>query len=71
MRSEDARGKNTKKVDPVVSDQAGRLMPVDPFGTNQPKEQAVRRRAYELYEQRGREEGRAVQHWLEAESQVE
>jgi Protein of unknown function (DUF2934) len=71
MKSEDARGKNKKnKVDPVVSDQGGRLMPVDPFGRNQPKEQTVRLRAYELYEKRGRQEGHAMDHWLEAESQV-
>jgi hypothetical protein len=45
-----------------------------------PAEQAARRaevqrgliaqRAYELYEQRGRQEGRALEDWLNAESQL-
>ena len=30
----------------------------------------VRRRAYELYEQRGREDGRDLEYWLQAESEV-
>jgi hypothetical protein len=34
-----------------------------------PKEQ-VRRRAFELYEQRGREEGHELDDWLQAESEI-
>jgi DUF2934 family protein len=30
----------------------------------------IRRRAYELYEARGREEGREVEDWLRAEAEV-
>jgi hypothetical protein len=30
----------------------------------------IRRRAYELYEQRGREDGRDLDDWLQAESEV-
>jgi hypothetical protein len=30
----------------------------------------IARRAYELYEQRGRQEGRALEDWLNAERQV-
>jgi hypothetical protein len=30
----------------------------------------VAQRAYELYEQRGRQEGRALEDWLNAESQL-
>ena len=30
----------------------------------------IRRRAYELYEERGREEGREVEDWLRAEAEV-
>jgi Protein of unknown function (DUF2934) len=60
-----------KKTDPVLPDQSGRLMAVDPLGTNTPREVTVRRRAYELYEQRGKEDGQALQDWLEAESQVQ
>jgi hypothetical protein len=33
------------------------------------REEAVRRRAYQRYEERGREEGRDVEAWLEAEKQ--
>jgi Protein of unknown function (DUF2934) len=63
--------KLTSNVDPVVPDQAGRLMPVDPLGANAPVEEVVRRRAYEIYQQRGREDGHAIQHWLQAESEVQ
>lgn len=31
---------------------------------------AVRKRAYELYEQRGREEGHALEDWLAAEAEL-
>jgi hypothetical protein len=59
-----------KTSDPVLSDQAGRLMPVDPSGTNAPRDEAVRRRAYEIYLQRGRVDGHALEHWLEADSEM-
>ncbi len=58
-------------ADPVVSDQAGRLMPIDPLGANAPVEEAVRRRAYEIYQECGKEDGHALQHWLQAESEVQ
>ncbi len=38
--------------------------------TPQPDEEQVRRRAYELYEARGREDGHELDDWLEAEAQV-
>jgi Protein of unknown function (DUF2934) len=65
-----AQGKQQKFVDPVVSDQSGRQMPIDPFGTNAPIEQEIRLKAYEIYERRGRAEGQALDHWLEAERQL-
>jgi len=34
------------------------------------REDEIRRRAYELYEQRGRQEGGAEQDWFRAESEV-
>lgn len=34
------------------------------------RQEQVRRRAYELYEQRGREEGHELDDWLQAESEV-
>ncbi len=60
-----------RMADPVVSDQAGRLMPVDPLGTNARRDEVIRRKAYELYEQGGRVDGQALDHWLEAERQTE
>ena len=33
-------------------------------------EQIVRRRAYELYEQRGREDGHAQEDWMRAEAEI-
>ena len=33
-------------------------------------QEQIRLRAYELYEQRGREDGRDLEHWLQAESEV-
>ncbi|MBI4597860.1 MAG: DUF2934 domain-containing protein [Candidatus Omnitrophica bacterium] len=39
-------------------------------GTNQDLQQLVAKKAYELYEQSGRVEGRDLEHWLEAERLV-
>lgn len=46
------------------------MIAVDPLGTNASREEKVRLRAYQLYEQRGRKEGHADEDWLEAESQI-
>jgi hypothetical protein len=72
-----------KHGDPVVPDQSGRLMPADPLGINSSSdevkrkfnvsaawEDTVRKRAYEIYEQQGREEGYALNHWLRAEHEL-
>jgi hypothetical protein len=45
-------------------------MAVDPKGTNAPRQEVVRRRAYEIYERRGREEGQAWQDWFRAEGEL-
>ncbi len=66
-----ARKDKRMNSDPVLPDQSGRLMQVDPLGTNGPPEELVRRRAYEIYEHRGREEGRAWQHWFQAEDELQ
>lgn len=34
------------------------------------REELIRCRAYELYEERGREDGHDVEHWLEAEAEI-
>jgi hypothetical protein len=65
-----AATKASKNADPVLPDQSGRLMLVDPFGTNAPEDETVRRRAYEIYEQSGREDGHDLEHWLKAECEV-
>ncbi len=33
-------------------------------------QEQIRRRAYELYEQSGRDDGHELDHWLQAESEV-
>ena len=60
-----------KKKDPVVADQGGRMTQVDPKGSiNVDKYEEVRRKAYEIYEQRGRTDGHDFDDWLSAESKV-
>jgi len=34
------------------------------------REEQIRRRAYELYETRGREDGHAIDDWLQAEAEI-
>ena len=38
--------------------------------TREALEDAIRRRAFELYEERGKSEGRATEDWLRAEAEV-
>ncbi|MGC2196231.1 MAG: DUF2934 domain-containing protein [Terriglobales bacterium] len=45
-----------------------KLKPVD-VETDQNHEQEIRRRAYALYEERGREDGHDMDDWLDAEAQ--
>jgi len=35
------------------------------------KEQRIRTRAYEIYEQEGRHDGRAEEHWQQAKREIE
>ena len=61
-----------RKSDPVVSDQAGRLTPIDPMDpTHASREELVRCKAYELYELRGKTDGHAVDDWVRAESTLD
>ncbi len=65
------RAKRIGKGDPVLPDQGGRLMPVDPADpVHLPREELIRRKAYELYERRGKRDGHAVEDWLRAEHQT-
>ncbi len=59
-----------KKADPVRPEQSGRMMPIDPLGTNAPREERVRLRAYQIYQSRGREDGHAEEDWFRAEADV-
>ncbi len=43
---------------------------VNAIGTPQDTLEQIRRRAYELYEQRGRQHGFHMQDWLQAESEI-
>ena len=54
-----------KRTDPVLPMQGGRQTQVDPGGGA--REEAVRRRAYQLFEKRGRKDGYDLQDWLDAE----
>ncbi|MBV9087250.1 MAG: DUF2934 domain-containing protein [Acidobacteria bacterium] len=61
-----------KKTDPVMPEQGGRLTPIDPGDpVHTTREELVRRKAYELYERRGKRDGHAFEDWVQAESQVE
>lgn len=60
-----------KRTDPVVQDQGGRSMPIDPLcPVSASHQELVRIKAYEIYEQSGKEHGREIDHWLAAEQQV-
>ncbi len=60
-----------KRTDPVVSDQGGRLMQVDPQDSpNASRHETIRRKAYQIYVERGRGDGHELDDWLEAETLV-
>ncbi|MGE5112015.1 MAG: DUF2934 domain-containing protein, partial [Acidobacteriaceae bacterium] len=54
-------------VDPVLPDQGGRLMGADPGQVVPSREEDIRRRAYAIYESRGKQDGSALTDWLAAE----
>jgi hypothetical protein len=60
-----------QKIDPVLPDQGGRMTASDPTAeySSETVEEAVRRKAYELYEQKGRKDGQALDDWVQAEIQ--
>ena len=66
-----AATKDKRIADPVLPDQGGRMMAVDPLGINVSREEAVRKRAHDIYEQRGREDGTALQDWVKAERELQ
>ncbi len=67
-----AQRRSQKIVDPTVSDQAGRMMEVDPKGSiNVSRKEEIRRKAYELYEKRGKGDGHDLEDWISAESEMQ
>ena len=57
-------------VDPVLSQQGGRMMPSDPGHVIPTSEEDIRRRAHAKYEQRGRGDGKALDDWIQAEAEL-
>lgn len=65
------RKPKAKRVDPVLPDQGGRSMPSDPPKVAAlPTEEMIRMRAYQLYEQRGRANGYALEDWIAAKAEM-
>ncbi len=57
-----------RTIDPVLPDQGGRSMPVNPPAVHDIREATIRRKAYEFYEKRGKRHGHALDDWLDAEA---
>lgn len=59
---------------PAIPESNGSAVPVGniPSNVTLPEDFAeqVRRRAYEIYEQSGRPDGRAQEHWAQAEAEI-
>ncbi len=64
--------KTARKKAPTSQSAANRPQPVAPaaFKANGDVEDQIRQRAYELYEQEGRQEGRDQEYWFRAEAEV-
>ena len=60
------------QCDPVLPDQGGRVTPIDPepVRPSNALEDRVRSKAFEIYEQRGGEQGHALDDWLAAEQEI-
>ncbi len=71
MSAQNRRTKAKVNGHPVVAGQGGRMMPIDPMNPiHIPREELIRRKAYELYEQRGKLDGHALEDWVRAESEM-
>lgn len=53
-----------------VSSNSSKASPTEQASKGAPAQDRIAQRAYELYEQRGRQEGRAMEDWLIAERQL-
>jgi len=64
-KSHTARSKNPAQIPPTT-----KAVALPSTGYPPEIEEAIRRRAHELYEQRGREDGHDLEDWLEAEAEI-
>jgi hypothetical protein len=62
--------KKTRKPKPVTSSPNVTATPVQQVSFSTDRQQAVRLRAYAIYEQRGRQHGHDLDDWLIAEAEV-
>ena len=69
-RNRFVKHRRREAVDPVLPWQGGRMMSSDPGHVIPTSEEDVRRHAYAKYEQRGHEDGKALDDWVEAEAEV-
>jgi hypothetical protein len=58
---------STKTMRPVV---AGKVAVASAVSVVRPTVEQIARRAYALYEQEGRPDGRHVEHWMRAEAEL-
>jgi len=58
--------------DPIIMNQQIPISPVETRTTKSldDRQEHIRRRAFEIYEQRGRQDGLDLEDWLQAESEV-
>lgn len=62
---------NAKRPNSTAKPAKSKIALVEPVNRSVAEmEEAIRARAYELYEQRGREDGHAEEDWLRAEHEV-
>jgi hypothetical protein len=62
--------KASKRIKLQTSTPKSTIPPTTAISEPPPSQDEIRERAYQLYEDRGREDGRAQQDWLKAEHQV-
>ena len=56
--------------DPVLNNQGGRMMKSDPLQAFPTREERLRLRAYQIFEQRGHRDGNDLDDWLAAEAEI-
>jgi hypothetical protein len=54
------------RVDPAQQ----KSVPIKSEQLNPEQQERIRRRAHQIYEEQGREEGHALNHWLQAKAEV-